>query len=94
MLVITEHKGFFIKFANDYTASIQFGPHNYCENKYFNGEKDPKNCHRWESPNAEVAAINPSGKFVRIKGMMAHDDVEGYLNPDDVLKFLNAVANL
>jgi hypothetical protein len=56
MLKITSHKGFHITFKNGWTASVQFGPGNYCSNHDIWEFDAPKNAEVWESYDAEVAA--------------------------------------
>lgn len=82
MFNITQGKGFHITFANGYTASVQWGKGNYCDNRY-GKDGDP-------SETAECAAWNPKGDWV--KGV--DDDVFPNQSPADVLAFLNRIASL
>ena len=88
---ISMGKGFHIIFDNGYTASVQFGPGNYCGD-YPHGMMDfdaPKKTNLWESKDAEIACWDPDHEFVHLDG----DDVDGRKNPAEVLTFLNWVAD-
>lgn len=77
-------KGFFITFANGWTASVQFGLGNYCENR------DGLHKH---SATAEIAAWGGEKEVWHIFGRKKSDDcVRGWCKPDEVLKFLNMVS--
>lgn len=99
MFNITQHKGFGITFDNGITASVQWGPGNYCDHhaSVMDFEK-PKRQDSWKSSTAEVAAIDTAtGEFVAVPGFTGpehFDDVAGRLTPAQVLEFLNAVAAL
>jgi len=93
-----QNRGFKMTFDNGVTASVQWGPGNYCEARNYSYAsydapmKAPSQC--WESANAEVAAWDKNGKWITKKlfpGLKA-DDVVGYLTPDKVLAFLNKCA--
>ncbi|MFA9496852.1 MAG: hypothetical protein ACERKS_13155, partial [Candidatus Bathyarchaeota archaeon] len=62
---ITYGKGFHITFENGWTVSVQFGPHNYCDNKVdllSKGiEPTQEECGREGCANAEVAVWGPDG---------------------------------
>ena len=80
MFQITNSKGFQIKFANGWTASVQFGLENDCYNKWY---PDP-----FEKKTGDIKCAN--AEFTVIG-----DSVEasyGTQTPDDVLKLLNEVA--
>jgi hypothetical protein len=101
MFNITEHKGFQIKFDNGITASVQWGPGNYCDHHgavTLESLKVPAKSNSWKSSTAEVAAFIEGGDFVAVKGFTGveetGDDVAGRLNPAQVLEFLNAVASM
>ena len=85
---ITMRKGFHMTFSNGYTASVQWGAGNYCDNyhsKDFMGVADAK------SDTAEVAVIlgdrmvdaNP---FVP-EDAQCCDTVCGFLTPEQVAEF-------
>jgi hypothetical protein len=80
MLKITASQGFTITFENGYTASVQFGDGNYCENRNGFG-----NYNSVQSSNAEVA---------HWKGLGSIQDVRGWQSPKEVLEYLNMVAEL
>jgi len=92
MLKVTEGRGFHLKFANGWTASVQFGPGNYCEHHHRPVTHYPVNS-RYEhgSVNAEVAAWDENDNWYAFKD---GNTVDGWLGADDVLAFLNAIANL
>ena len=60
MLTITDHKGFFLKFINGWTISVQFGKGNYCEKRRSEID-DARNSNNWTSENAEVFVGDPQG---------------------------------
>jgi len=78
-------KGFSIKFENGWTASVQFGPGNYCDNKMVGYHDLPKHT---SCANAEVAAWSKDDVWHNF----GDDTVKGWMSPADVLKFLNMVA--
>ena len=86
--------GFQLDFPNGWTASVQFGPGNYCENK----NKD-----RWtnysiefmESNTAEVAAWLTA--YTTTRRYFTFEDgqeVKGWQNTEAVMEFLNMISNL
>lgn len=91
MLDITHNKGFRITFANGWTASVQWGAGNYCDNNNLYREEgfkigDPVPA----SANAEVWAWHGTGT----PSESAYGEVRGYLSPAEVLAYLNEVASL
>jgi hypothetical protein len=80
-------KGFHIIFDNGYTASVQFGPGNYCDN-YDKDHDEPRKHRFWESSTAEIAAIKPGGGLLELDG----DSVDARKTPAEVLVFINWVA--
>ena len=82
------NKGFAITFDNGWTASMQWGPGNYCDNRYKDElgfiPKEPVT-----STNAEIAAWDSKDVWHRFES----DDVKGYCKPAEVLEFLNMIAN-
>lgn len=88
MFEITMNKGFHMKFANGFSVSVQWGVGNYCANKWGPGRfGDPVPA----CPDAEVAAFDPDGNMI---DLAIGDQVIGYLNTNQVLAFMNAVAEL
>ena len=88
MFEITMNKGFHMKFANGFAVSVQWGVGNYCDNKWAPGrfgDAVPA------CPDAEVAAFDPEGNMI---DLATGDQVVGYLNANEVLAFMTAVANL
>jgi hypothetical protein len=47
MFNITDNKGFQITFANGNTVSVQFGQHNYCDNRDEEKQKPCANAEVW-----------------------------------------------
>lgn len=95
--VSTMRKGFHITFENGFTASVQWGAGNYCDNHFpkdmdFTFSKDA------ESNTAEVAVVCGSS-FLNVNDFLpedcsSHDDmVAGYLTPEQVVDFLMNVKN-
>jgi hypothetical protein len=93
MFTITQNKGFQIAFANGNVVSVQWGPSNYCDPTHEDGRGAPydaaQNASTWSATTAEVAAWNQEGEWHNFGG----DQVNGYLDPEEVLKFLNFAAN-
>ena len=77
-MIKSQDTGFTIKFSNGVTASVQFGPFNYCENRH---KGDARFC-----VNAEVSAWGEDEIMIR--------HPEGWKSPEDVLGFLNEMAAL
>jgi hypothetical protein len=74
--------GFHIKFANGWTASVQWGYGNYCENRYRKG--------KFASATAEIAAWPEGlGQWHKFPG---GNSVMGWVKPEDVVKFLAKIA--
>jgi len=74
------NKGFKITFANGNTISVQWGPMNYCE---------PSAKHDWGAENVEVAAWDKDQNWHNF----GCDQVDGWRTPEQVLEFMNFVAN-
>ena len=71
-----------MKFDNGNTASVQWGPGNYCENRDFTDASD-------SSTTAEIAAWNNDGDWLEF----GTDTVKGWCEPDEVASFIKWVAN-
>lgn len=54
MFTAFRNKGFKMTFANGWTISVQFGPHNYCDAEY-KVDEEPRHHARWTCRTAEVA---------------------------------------
>ena len=91
MFAITEGKGFQITFPNGWTVSVQFGPGNYCSNRYagFSGSANPRNSNVYQCDDAEVAVFDASGEIVRITPW---DQVEGDVSPERVAEIIAIVS--
>lgn len=95
MFNICHNKGFQITFANGNTISVQFGKGNYCTPADGRGRYDDDPEFGAEAESAEVAA------WPELRGEgtcedwynFGCDQVRGHLSPDEVLSFMNFVAN-
>lgn len=86
-------KGFHITFANGYTVSVQFGYDNYCISNQKTYKGTPPG--GVASPDAEVAAWRADGSWLHPEGFdFVGDDVIGYLSPEEVARFIQAVASM
>ena len=88
MLKITGNKGFHMRFANGWTASVQWGPGNYCDNRD-EDFMDAEAVAASGSRTAEVAAWSGTKGLVELPG---GDTVMGYQSSAQVLEFLRWVA--
>ena len=75
--------GLQMKFENGWGISIQNGAALYGDGK-INPESG-----EMEADTVEVAIFKPNGEFYR---MTRHDDVQGYLTPDDVAVWIAFAA--
>lgn len=92
MFRITDGKGFQITLPNGYTVSVQFGRHNYCDNRDVRPETDEARLNT-ECANAETGVWHEaSGEWVSPHPQNSGDDVCGHQNSGDVLELLNIVA--
>lgn len=93
------NKGFTITFDNGWTASVQWGAGNYCQNRdlYY----DYKDTSEQSSLTAEVAAWDSKGCWFVFHEYIDEEDGEvlgqecckGWLKPNEVLAFLNEIAS-
>lgn len=88
MFKITQGKGFHITFDNGWTASVQWGSGNYCENFDLDARSADANAGAKGSKTAEIAAWDKDGNWYNF----GDDNVKGYVTPNQVLTFLNMVA--
>lgn len=98
MFKITDGKGFHITFANGWTASVQWGVNNNCENNLVFSHPTGLCIHRWAKENpdagakgsktAEIMAWDKDGNWYNFGA----DQFKGYVTPNEVLMFLNMVA--
>ena len=88
MMKITLDKGFQMTFANGWTASVQFGPGNYCENRTYDFSDDYAAQQRAMGKlgciNAEIAAWDANDVWYDFGG----DTVKGWINADEVSEFI------
>lgn len=97
MIRITQGRGFQLTFANGWTASVQFGPGNYCQNRDMDINASPNDYRESNrlagergSMDAEIAAWPDGGTLVSFGG----DTVEGWVPADQVAAFLMFVSRL
>ena len=84
---INNHKGFNLKFNNNWRVSVQFGPGNYCDRRYAHYNAPEKELH-WESSDAEIAVWHGrDGKMVYLES----DVVRGWCTTDEVAKVIHKV---
>jgi hypothetical protein len=92
MFKITTGKGFHMTFDNGWVLSVQWGPHNYCDNRSW-GAYDPtgevtagaKGC-----ANAEIAAWGPDGNMYDF----GSDTVKGWVSPNDLVPWILKFSNM
>lgn len=93
MFSASGNKGFQITFANGNKISVQWGPMNYCEPTHPQGRNaafdEPMKNDFWEAETVEVAAFDKDGNWHNF----GHDQVIGWQTPEQVLEFMNFVAN-
>lgn len=83
---ITRGKGFHVQFANGVTVSVQFGPHNYCDNNPLRGvAKVKENGLDQECANAETAVFKDK---TWLQPPWDQSDVQCDQTPEDVLRLL------
>lgn len=81
-------KGFHMTFDNGWTASVQWGSDNYCENFDLDVRSADARAGVKGSKTAEIAAWDKDGNWYNF----GDDNVKGYVTPNEVLMFLNMVA--
>ena len=94
MFKITAGKGFAVTLLNDWEVSVQWGPSNYCDNRWNKSnpfDKASKEYGWWESKTAEIRATDVNGKPWEFGD---GDTVKGYCSVQEVLEFIDAVGKL
>ena len=107
---ISARKGFHVTFRNGWTASVQFGPGNYCNNGFMMTKArlrtDDIDTAAPDCPNAEIAAFTEPdldfsfhredtwGTHWHRFSADAHDTVKGWVYPSEVVAFLQLVESL
>lgn len=93
MFSTSGNKGFTITFANGNKISVQWGPMNYCEPTHPKGRNaasdEPMKNDFWGAETVEVAAWDKDGNWHNF----GSDQVIGWQTPEQVLEFMNFVAN-
>jgi len=79
-------RGFWLKFENGYTLSVQFGTGNYCANRDF-----PSVDSKWheDCPDAEIALWDRHDAWYEWED----DTVRGWCTPDEVLTVIETVSS-
>jgi len=95
---IIDGRGFHITLPNNYTLSVQFGAGNYCSNYNESIVEEMEQARlgklNRQSPDAEIAAWAPDGKWVTrdiwqsVFGKSVNDDVVGRVGPAEVVELL------
>ena len=91
---ISGKKGFQMTFDNGWTASVQFGPGSYCDNKSVFREDIDFDIAAPDCPDAEVAAFASDGSQKRHWHQFSadtNDTVKGWVSPSEVVEFLQLV---
>ena len=71
MFKITAGKGFSIVLLNDWEVSVQWGPSNYCDNRWNKAipyDKSEPEYGEWQSKTAELRALDVLGKPLEFSG--------------------------
>ena len=86
-----------LDFPNGWTASVQFGPGNYCTNR--DNTRNPFSDHVQflESNTAEIAAwVTDQRESANTRGWYQFEDgqeVQGWQNITEVMEFINMVSS-
>lgn len=108
MFRITDGRGFHVEFANGWTVSVQFGRHNYCDNRpsylaglpwadRHHGEDLLDAMRRVEREAGEAGCPNAEIAVIDPAGSLIEmrgwdDTVKGYVTPDELLRVMNWTA--
>ena len=84
-LLINQGKGLWLTFGNGYKLSIQIGEANYCH-----PEKTRTGI---ESPDCEMAIIDPKGNFLPWPEA-EYDTVGGFIHTSEIPTWIEYVSNL
>ena len=89
--------GFQLDFPNGWTASVQFGPGNYCSNRDMKVNPFKVDIKFLQSETAEIAAwVTDSRTTSTTNGWYKFEDgqeVKGWQNTAQVMEFLNMVSS-
>jgi len=80
MFVVTENKGYHVRFANGWSVSVQWGRGNYGSNRDYPG---PYGGPVPGAAHVETAVVSPTGVFVK-RRRGDSDTVQGYQTPEQV----------
>lgn len=85
--------GFHMAFKNGLTISVQWSSGNYCSRKSFDrSHRDDLKNSITESPDAEIAIWDTHNNWYQF-GPNEHDQILGWLSPDDVATWIDAVKS-
>lgn len=94
MFKITQAKGFNLTFFNGWNISVQFGPSNYCNNRFVSLEdfETPRSAfdQNIESENAEVAIWHGTSEMIDL----GSDTVAPYIYTDKVGLLIGMLSSL
>lgn len=97
------NSGFWIKFENGYSVSVQFGPGNYCSNhnidRLITEIRNPDLTPIMGGDDAECAILKPDGDLLELRSdRLCELDIEGTITrgtkPDGILALMNYAASL
>jgi len=100
MYKLTDGKGFSIVLLNNWEVSVQWGPGNYCDNRWNLSnpfEKSTPEYGQWVSKTAEIRALDVNGKPWEFPGRgngCDSEEVLGYCTVEQVLEFISAISEL
>lgn len=85
---INHNKGFQMTFGNGMTISVQFGTDSYCSRRNFHIQPmSEMKEYIVISPDAEIAIWDTEGNWFQF----ANDQVEGFVTPDEVGMWIEAI---
>lgn len=86
----TVNRGFQMQFNNGWRISVQFGPGNYCDNRW-DSDYEINPVLKDECENAEIALFDPDGNLDYNPEWC--DQVKGYVSPDEVARWILECQN-
>ena len=91
-LRITNGKGFYFGFKNNWGISVQFGPGSYSDNYDMRIGYEDQEAGKAGSNTAEIAVINPKGELFPHPDFDG-DTVKGWISPDEIMKYMEFAMN-
>ena len=96
MFKICQGKGFHMTFENGWTISVQWGPMNYCDNRY-NEQEDRdlflNQVNTFKALQSKDAEIMAWDKDHNPYPFSDYDDVKGCLSADEVAKAIALISS-